>query len=402
MPGSESSTQPDTRRIGGVVLSALGLALVAWATLRSHPAALLVQSAPCCSVFDVVLNTLLFMPLGAGLVLLGLRPRAAVLTGAIVSVGIELAQHWWIIGRIASLADVGANVAGTLLGGLLVVYWHRRARWWPKVAPIAAVLVVLAWLFGAQVVRPAIPGPAEWVVQWGHDDDGLQPFGGKLVEASLQGVRLSPGHVPNQPTLRTLLSASDTTSLTATIVTGPASPVAQQLFEIKVGEGNVPFLILRQEGQTLLAYQRLELAWVGLSSPWIAVSDAIPPTAGDTVQISLTGTGRHLRLVATRGDVRRESSMTLSPDVYLSALFHRATDGTVWWMLVPSMISFVMLGLALSNRSKLLVVAALTALFRSANRAGCSYPEWPVVLVAILGAWAGWRAGRTLMLFNSG
>ncbi len=66
------------------------------------------------------------------------------------------------------------------------------------------------------------------------------------------------------------------------------------------------------------------------------------------------------------------------------------------------MVSFVLLGLALATSPKLLVVAASMALFLSANRAGCSYPEWPVVLVAILGAWAGWRAGRMLGLFSSG
>ena len=402
MPETGPSTQPAARRIGGLVLSALGVAAIAWSTLRPHPAAHVFLAATSASLSDVFLNTLLFIPLGAGLVLLGMRPRTALATATVVSLGIELAQYWWIAGRFASVADVGANVAGALLGMLMAVHWHRRARWWPKVAPAAAVLVVLLWLFGAQVVRPAIPGPAEWVVEWGHAADGLQAFGGTLVDASLQGVPLSPGRVVNQPALRALLSASDTTSLSATIVSGPASPEAQQLLEITVGEGTAPFLILQQEGQTLRAYQRLELIWVGLSSPWIAVRDAIPTTVGDTVRISLTGTGRHLRLVATRGDVWRESSLTLSPDLYLSALFYRITDGAMWWSLVPAMASFVLLGLALANRPKLLVVTSLMALFLSANRAGCSYPEWPVVLVAMLGAWVGWRAGRTLGLFSSG
>jgi VanZ family protein len=399
MPAIDPATQTDARRISGVVLSALGVAAITLSTLRPHPATHAFLAASCCSFSDVVLNVLLFIPLGAGLVMLGLRPLAAVVTGALVSSGIEVAQYWWIEGRFASVADVGANVAGALLGVLMVVHWHRRARWWPKVAPAVAVLVVLVWLLGAQVVRPAIPGPAEWVVEWGHAADRLHPFGGKLVEASLQGVPLSPGRVMNQPALRALLSASDTTSLSATIVTGPASPEAQQLLEIKVGEGNEPFMILRQEGQTLRAYQRLELIWVGLSSPWVAVRDAIPTTVGDTVRIRLTGTGQHLRLVAIRGDGRRESSLTLSPDLYLSALFYRITDGAVWWGLVPSMISFLLLGLALATSPKILVVAASMALFLSANRAGCSYPEWPVVLVTMLGAWAGWRAGRLMELF---
>ncbi len=379
-----------------------GVALIAWATLRPHPAAHLFLAASCCSPSDVVLNVVLFAPLGAGLVLFGLRPLAAMATASLVSLAIELAQYWWIAGRFASIADVGANAAGALLGVLVVVHWHRRAHWWPRVAPVAAVMVVLVWLFGAQVVRPAIPGPAEWAVEWGHDADGLQPFGGKLVDVSLQGVPLSPGRVPNQSALRTLLSASDTTSFSAMIITGPASLEAQQLFEIKVGEGNKPFLILRQEGQTLKAYQRLELVWVGLSSPWMAVSDAIPSTAGDTVRISLTGTAKHLRLAATRGDIVRESSLTLSPDLYLSALFNRATDGIVWWVLIPSFISFIVLGLALANRPIFLAVAVVMALFLSANRAGCAYPEWPVVLMAMFGAWIGARGGRWMGLFRRG
>ena len=400
MPDPNALARSDGRRVWGGLVVALGLVLIAWATLRAHPEALFVHSAACCSFSDVVLNTLLFIPLGIGLVLLGLPPLMAVLMAALVSLGIEFAQFRWVPGRFASIADAGTNVAGALIGALMVAQWHRRARWWPKVSPVVAVVVVLMWLFGAQVVRPAVPGPAEWVVEWGKGTDGIRPFGGKLVEVSLQGAPLAPGPVADQAALRALLLASDTTSLSATIVTGPESTEAQQLFEIKVGEGNAPFLILGQEGQTLRAYQRLELFWLGLPSPWIAVSDAIPATAGDTVRISLTGTGRHLRLVANRGDVRRESVLTLSPDLYFSALFYRATDGAVWWVLVPSMISFVLLGLALANRLKLLIVAALMALFLSANRAGCSYPEWPVVAVMLFGAWVGVRGGRWMELFE--
>ena len=98
----------------------------------------------------------------------------------------------------------------------------------------------------------------------------------------------------------------------------------------------------------------------------------------------------------------RESSLTLSPDLYLSALFNRATDGIVWWTLIPSFISFILLGLALANRPIFLAVAAVMALFLSANRAGCAYPEWPVVLVALFGAWIGARGGRWMGLFRRG
>jgi hypothetical protein len=392
MPGTDPSTQSDARRIGGLVLSAFGVAVIAWATLRPHTAAHLFLAASCCSLSDVVLNTLLFVPLGAGLALLGLPPLAAVVTGALLSIGIEAAQYWWIAGRFASVADVAANLAGTILGVAMTVRWPRRARWWPKVAPVLALTVVLSWLLGGLVAQPAIPGPAPWQVE----------RAAAVLDVGLQGFALPDGPVADLPALRARLAASDTVRFLATVVTGAAALGRLPLVEIVVGEGTSPFLVLSEEGGTLLAYQRLGLDWVGLRGPWLVLDDVLSPPAGDTLHILLEATRRDLRLAATRGGVQRQSGLTLSPDLYFSALFYRITDGAVWGSLIPAMASFVLLGLALANRPKLLVVASLVALFMSARTGGCAYPEWPVVLVTLLGACVGWRAGRVVGLFGGG
>lgn len=374
--------------------------MIAWSTLRPHPGVQAAAAASCCALSDFVLNSLLFIPLGAGLVLLGLRPLAAAGVGALVSVGIELSQLWWVVGRFASVADVATNLVGSGLGVLIATRWDRRTRWWPLVAPGLAVAVVLAWLVGGHLAQPAIPGPAPWRVEGAPTTPGGAPSRGEALALSLQGVSLPEGTITGLPALRARLAAADTVRFAATIVTGPASQKATRLVEIVVGEGSVPFLVLSRQGGTLLAYQRTGLSWVGLRGPWLTLKHALPLTAGDTVHVRLDATRRHLRLVAIRDGVERVASVTLSPDLYLSALFFRATDGALWWGLLPAMVSFILLGLALASRPKLLIVAGLAALFLSPNRGGCAYPEWPVVLVTVAGAWGGLRLGRLLGLFE--
>jgi len=377
----------------------MALAAILWLTLRPNPASLLAVPAQCCAAPDLVLNVLLFVPLGLGLALLGLRPRLAVAAGALLSATIELAQHWWVAGRFASLSDVAANVAGCFLGVLIVTQWGRRAKWWPVVAPFITVAVVLAWFLGGYLAQPAIPGPSALTAEVAHTPAGMSPFTGEVLDVRLQGVALSDGPIGNLPALRARLAASRKVELAATIVTGVAPRGRSRLFEIVVGEGTVPFLILEQEGGALRAYQRLGLSWVGLRGPWLELKDALPLVAGDTVRLRLEATRRHLRLVAIRAGGERETSIRLAPELYFGALSYRATDGALWWNLVPAVASFVLLGLALANRPRLLTVAGLASLVLSAIGGGSALPAWPVVLLALAGAMTGARIARRQGLF---
>jgi hypothetical protein len=385
----------------GLALSVVGVAVIALLTLRSNPASRLVVPAPCCAAFDIVFNVLLFMPLGAGLVLLGLRPRYALAGGTLLSVVIELAQRWWVVGRFASLHDVASNAAGCLLGILIVAQWGRRAAWWPVLAPFLAVSVVLAWFLGGYVAQPAIPGPSTWVAESAHTPSSMSPFVGQVVDAQLQGVPLPDGPIGNLSALRARLSASRTVAFTAMIVTGVAPAGRSRLFEIVVGEGTVPFLVLDQEGEALLAYQRLGLNWVRLPGPWLVLDDALPRDAGDTVHVRLEATRRHLRLVAERAGVKHETSIRLAPELYFGAVSARATDGAVWWSAVPAVATFVLLGLSLASRPILLIGASVASLILSAVGGGCALPAWPIALLAIVGALAGQALGRRIGLFGA-
>ena len=78
--------------------------------------------------YGVLLNVLLFVPLGAVLALLTARPWWwVVLPAAVVSGVIELVQGRWL-DRVASWSDLVANTVGALLGAVAVSLLARARR----------------------------------------------------------------------------------------------------------------------------------------------------------------------------------------------------------------------------------------------------------------------------------
>jgi VanZ like protein len=111
----------------------------------------------------VVQNVLLFMPLGVGLALGGMRGVRLAAVGTLLSFSVEFAQQW-IPGRDPSLGDVCFNTLGTALGGLLGSTTHlwltpapRRAAWLSLGAAlvVAGIALTTGWLF-----QPDIPATA--------------------------------------------------------------------------------------------------------------------------------------------------------------------------------------------------------------------------------------------------
>jgi len=68
---------------------------------------------------DFLLNILLFVPLGAGLGLYGVRLRRAVFFALTCTCLVEALQFFAVPGRYASFRDIMANFAGALIGYLL-------------------------------------------------------------------------------------------------------------------------------------------------------------------------------------------------------------------------------------------------------------------------------------------
>src|ERR1700681_448447 len=115
-----------TRRFGFAIV-VLSLGAIAWLTLRpAHASSSPIDSHLClvCGPYggvDILLNTLLFVPLGVGLRFRGLSPRKAVLTCFALSLSIETAQAFIVTGRDATLSDILTNTSGGAIG-----YWSAR------------------------------------------------------------------------------------------------------------------------------------------------------------------------------------------------------------------------------------------------------------------------------------
>ena len=135
-------------------ITAAALVLIAAATLVPHPerVALVEQTPIWCLVcgdlgmVDVLSNVALFMPLGAGLALLGGPWRRARALGATLSLSIELTQYVAIIGRDASLSDLITNTVGTTLGVILADSWRAWVIPNRSTARVLAFATALIWL----------------------------------------------------------------------------------------------------------------------------------------------------------------------------------------------------------------------------------------------------------------
>lgn len=121
----------------------LSVAAIAWLTLRPAPAIGVMPFTRFClkcgptGTADFGANVLLFVPLGAGLALAGLRWRWATLAAMAYTGAIEFAQLTVVTGRYAMFADVVSNSIGGALGAAVMI--HRR-RWLRPSARGAAVL----------------------------------------------------------------------------------------------------------------------------------------------------------------------------------------------------------------------------------------------------------------------
>lgn len=127
---------------------------------------------------DLIVNVLLYAPFGAALALTlpehwaGARKVAvAMLAGFAISLSVEVAQ-WFIVTRVASLADVAMNTSGALFGSAAGLALHAREVREPRsdltrltTDPVGAALL-LAWLGSFLPVWLPHLVPRRWAEEW--------------------------------------------------------------------------------------------------------------------------------------------------------------------------------------------------------------------------------------------
>lgn len=282
------------------MLAALAIAPVLGATL--WPLAAGPRESPWClwcgahPGAELVLNTLLLVPLGAALAYRG--RRAGLLAGGAIVAAIELAQAF-VPGRSPNIADGAANLAGLALGLLVAARWPRWRRPAPAegrrlaaaaAAGFAAVLAVtgVLWL-------PAWPA-TRWFGQWAPRLGHLDAWQGAVQSAHV-GVEATPAWLlENTEAVRAALAAGGPVEVEATAAEAP-----RRLAPIFAIADDVPqeIALLGAEGSDLVFRFRTRAAAAGFGHPdlrWHGVLAAVPP--GAPLRLGLWREGRTWCLAA--------------------------------------------------------------------------------------------------------
>ena len=147
---------------------------------------------------DVLLNVLLFLPLGLLLRGLGWTRGRTVLLAAALSFAIEVVQGLLLAGRDACIGDFLANTSGAWLGWTGLIGVQRFLN--PSLAlarrGTAVLLFVMAaiWLATGAGLQPSLLDEHIWYGQPMSSHRGPQPFPGSLVHATIDGIE-----IPNEP-----------------------------------------------------------------------------------------------------------------------------------------------------------------------------------------------------------
>ncbi len=306
----------------GLLLTAAGFAFVAAMTLVPRPELVEeVRKTPnICLVcgeqggLDVILNVLLFIPLGIGLRMAGLTAWRAFGITFLTTFAVELLQYTVIAGRHASLSDLVTNSIGGGFGILLAGHWHglilpgpaeaRRLTWfgmgvWLALEMLSASLLSIA--LPKTIYRSELAPVLQWLDQFHGEvsratldgDLNLEPLpdGGRKLRA-----RLASGHF-----FLEVAGTGDGGS-------GYLAPIVG-VFDEKQRE----ILILGEWGRDLIFRVRMRVSDLRLRNPALRLSEVLPAVPGKQLQIRAGLDRGSLFLQLTRDGQEFRRELALSP-----------------------------------------------------------------------------------------
>ncbi len=260
----------------------IALALVAATTLTSAPSqadrvAETIWSCVVCGeagATDVLLNLLLFAPLGVAFRTLGLSWPRSLAAALGLTLAIETTQATLLAGRDASLGDVLANTLGALGG-----WWL-----WPKLAELrqptrqqarrTAVALwsasTMVWLLSGWGMHPEGSGRGPWVGQIGRVWSGHVAFPGTVDHVALNGIEVPNDSMPSVASVGTQLALRIAATRHDSVT--PSRPVA--LLRIVDGVG-AQQLSAVQRGEGLLLSARVRAARWRVRTPTWRYDDAM-------------------------------------------------------------------------------------------------------------------------------
>lgn len=340
-----------TVRLAGAVGTAAVLAVVALLTLspiprQAGPSALTPWWCLVCGdlgMVDVILNLLLFIPLGVTLHWLGLRPRRAALTAFLVSLAIELLQATIVVGRDSSVSDLATNTlggwAGACLGLSLPLLWRpdRGMAGRLTIAGGAAWLGLLA--FTAWVIQP-LPPRGSFTLRGAPPLHFHDQFEGILHGIELNGTPHAPGPLDTDATRSDLRSGQ--LSLGALGISGEATEYLAPFVDIVTDE-IVPAARLGQLGNKVSFTVRSRADRLRLRGPYVKIYRALPLEPGFPIEVAGGIGGSRLWAEAREGGRVHGAELPLTPglgwSLFLPLTFYpfdyRPSATTAAWIALP-------------------------------------------------------------------
>ena len=243
---------------------------------------------------DVVLNVLLYVPLGFALRHGGASLPRVIAAGFLVSLGVEALQLV-IPGRFTSPADLAANTLGGGLGWFLAFdpgMWlrpregvRRYLSWgW---ACLASALVVLS----CAALRPVLP-EGQIFVGWTPDLGGHAQYPGSVVDASVDGEPL-PSARPISPQALQRFESGGRVHVRFTF--HPVGQTLAPVLQVTAGDYGEALMIGMRDDDVVIR-RRLRSAELRMATPEVVFSGPWEVAAGDSwdLEFMMDGDGRYL------------------------------------------------------------------------------------------------------------
>jgi len=243
---------------------------------------------------DLLLNILMFGPLGLALGLYGFRFRPAALSSLACTCLIEALQFSLVPGRYASFRDILANFTGALIGYGLARHWRILVAPNPRAARMVATIAAILWLTTQALTAWAmgiwLPAEPWWAqLRPGHDEYPAV-FTDELVGVSVGSVQIRESDQ---------LASDDADEIREQLLAGAAFRVevadvepTRQLAQIAViSAGPVYDPVWWAQDQLDGVFSvTVRGTRLGLRTPTVRIANVFPAVRGDT--ITLTGSYR--------------------------------------------------------------------------------------------------------------